>query len=269
VSEIGNSLREARIRRGLTIKDVEDVTKIRSRYLEALEQDDFEMIPGSTFAKAFLRTYATYLKLDGDKLVEEYRRTYEVHREEPGLMRSEAVQKPRSRTVAERKKRRTRRNQRGYAIAGVFAVVAIFLLIWFGLGARGSESPPLDSASFPSAVSSTNPVGEGVTTTVGAGTGSSTTTSPLVITGENIELLLTVSEGSCWLVVHEDGAEGDELFAGTLSAGGKKTFNGAKRYWMNVGKPEVLKVSVNGQALTFDGQAGAYLVTEAGIVPSQ
>jgi cytoskeleton protein RodZ len=268
VPEIGNSLREARIRRGLTIKDVEDVTKIRSRYLEALEEDDFEVMPGSTFARAFLRTYATFLKLDGDALVDEYRRSYETGKEEPGLLRSEAVQQPRSRTVAERKKRRVRRNQRGYAIVGVLAVVAVFLLAWFG--ARGDDpSPPLDSASFSSTATTSGYTDDSTTTTVGGGVAGSTTTSLVVTTGENVEVVLTVTEGSCWLVVREDSAEGAEMFAGTLSAGGKKTFDGAKRYWMNVGKPEVLAVSLNGVAHTVAGEAGAFLVTETGIVAAE
>ena len=59
MSEIGNSLREARIRQGLSIKDVEAATKIRGKYLEALEQDDFEVLPGPTYVKGFLRTYAS------------------------------------------------------------------------------------------------------------------------------------------------------------------------------------------------------------------
>jgi cytoskeletal protein RodZ len=268
VLEIGNSLREARIRKGLTIRDVEDATKIRSRYLEALEEDDFDVLPGPTYVKAFLRTYATYLKLNSGELVEEYRRLYETGKEEPGLMRSEAVQQPRSRTVAERKKRRTRRNQRGYAIVGLLAVIAVFLLAWFGSGRGGDGSPPLDSASFSSAATTTRPNSATTTTSAGGGAvGSTTSTSTMVTTGENVVMVLSVTEGSCWLVVREDSENGDELYAGTLSAGGQKTFDSAKRYWMNVGKPEVLSVSLNGAEQTIDAKAGAFIVTETGIVP--
>jgi cytoskeletal protein RodZ len=234
-----------------------------------LEEDDFEVMPGSTFARAFLRTYATFLKLDGDELVDEYRRAYETGREEPGLVRGEAVQRPRSRTVAERKKRRARRNQRGYIIVALLAVVAVFLLAWFGSQRGDDESPPLDSASFSSAVTTTDSTDDSTTTTDGGGGTSSTETSVVVATGENIEVVLSVTEGSCWLVVREDSEEGPEVFAGTLSAGGQKTFEGAKRYWMNVGKPEVLAVSLNGTAHTLDGEAGAFLITETGIVPAE
>ena len=70
--EIGDTLREARLRQGLTIKDVEDTLKIRGKYLQALEQDDFEVLPGDTFVRAFLRSYASFLGLEADVLVAEY-----------------------------------------------------------------------------------------------------------------------------------------------------------------------------------------------------
>ncbi len=220
--EIGNSLREARIRKGLTIKDVEDVTKIRSRYLEALEEDDFEVMPGSDLrsGRSCVRTRPSSSST-GTRWSMSIRRSYETGKEEPGLLRSEAVQQPRSRTVAERKKRRARRSQRGYAIVGVLAVVAVFLLAWFG--ARGDDpSPPLDSASFSSTATTSGYTDDSTTTTVGGGAAGSTTTSLVVTTGENVEVVLTVTEGSCWLVVREDSAEGAEMFAGTLSAGGSR-----------------------------------------------
>ena len=80
--EIGDTLREARSRKGLTLRDVEDGTKIRSRYIQALESDDFEVIPGPAYVKGFLRTYAGFLDLDADLLVNEYRVRYE-HAPEP------------------------------------------------------------------------------------------------------------------------------------------------------------------------------------------
>src|SRR2546421_8476296 len=70
---IGETLREARMRQHLDITDVEARTKIRAKYLRALENEDFGMLPGSTFVKSFLRTYAEFLGLDPHLLVEEYR----------------------------------------------------------------------------------------------------------------------------------------------------------------------------------------------------
>src|SRR4051812_50133567 len=70
---IGETLREARMRQHLDITDVEAQTKIRAKYLRALENEDFGMLPGATFVKSFLRTYAEFLGLDPHLLVEEYR----------------------------------------------------------------------------------------------------------------------------------------------------------------------------------------------------
>src|SRR4051794_5844587 len=77
MASIGETLREARMRQHLDIADVEDRTKIRAKYLRALENEEFGMLPGSTFVKTFLRTYAEVLGLDPHMLVEEYRATYE------------------------------------------------------------------------------------------------------------------------------------------------------------------------------------------------
>jgi cytoskeleton protein RodZ len=74
---IGETLREARMRQRLDIADVEGRTKIRAKYLRALENEEFGMLPGPTFVKTFLRTYAEMLGLDPHVLVEEYRAGFE------------------------------------------------------------------------------------------------------------------------------------------------------------------------------------------------
>lgn len=265
-------LREARIRKGLSIRDVEDATKIRVKYLEALEQDDFEVIPGSTYVKAFLRTYATYLKLDADELVDDYGRSHAVRREETGGVRGEAVQYSRSRTVAERERRRTRRTQRGFALIGVLAVAAVVLLAWLGSGIGGEGAARVSEASTPSATSPN--LGAGGTGTTVSANGTSTTVAPVVVTsGEDVTMVLTVTENSCWLVVNEDSGSGDQLYAGTLYSGGQMTFDGSKRYWMRVGNPGVLSVTVNGLEMAFpeltEQTTDQFYVTEAGIEPGE
>src|SRR3954453_13006456 len=70
---IGETLREARMRQRLDIADVEQRTKIRAKYLRALENEEFGMLPGPTFVKTFLRTYSEALGLDPHVLVEEDR----------------------------------------------------------------------------------------------------------------------------------------------------------------------------------------------------
>jgi cytoskeleton protein RodZ len=75
--EIGQTLREARMRQRIDMTEVESATKIRAKYLRALENEEWDLLPGSTFVKTFLRTYAEYLGLDSRLLVEEYRQRYE------------------------------------------------------------------------------------------------------------------------------------------------------------------------------------------------
>ena len=75
--EIGETLRETRMRRRIDMTEVEAATKIRAKYLRALENEEWDLLPGPTFVKTFLRTYAEYLDLDPRLLVEEYRQRYE------------------------------------------------------------------------------------------------------------------------------------------------------------------------------------------------
>jgi len=76
MAEIGAMLREARMREHLDIAEFETRTKIRAKYLRALEDEEWSLLPGYTFTKAFLRTYADMLGLDGRLLVDEFKRQY-------------------------------------------------------------------------------------------------------------------------------------------------------------------------------------------------
>ena len=80
--EIGNSLREARLRRHIEFADAEHGTKIRGKYLRALEDERFELLPSHTYIKGFLRSYAEYLGLDGQLYVDEYNSRFVVGEED-------------------------------------------------------------------------------------------------------------------------------------------------------------------------------------------
>src|SRR3954462_573368 len=80
--EIGSSLREARLRQGLDFPELEQGTKIRGKYLRALEDEQFDVLPAQTYVKGFLRSYAEYLGLDGQLYVDEYNSRFVVGEEE-------------------------------------------------------------------------------------------------------------------------------------------------------------------------------------------
>jgi cytoskeletal protein RodZ len=77
MADIGSTLREARIRARIDMLEVETRTKIRAKYLRAIENEEWDLLPGPVYAKSFLRTYGDYLGLDSRMLVEEYKRQYE------------------------------------------------------------------------------------------------------------------------------------------------------------------------------------------------
>src|SRR6185295_2933918 len=75
--DIGTTLREARMRARIDISEIESETKIRAKYLRALENEEWDLLPGPTFVKSFLKTYADALGLDGKLLIEEYKLRHE------------------------------------------------------------------------------------------------------------------------------------------------------------------------------------------------
>ena len=82
---IGAALEQERERQGLSLSDVEERTKIRTRYLRALETEDWDIIPGPTYVRGFLRAYAEALGLDPEELVDDYREEFEPAQPRRGL----------------------------------------------------------------------------------------------------------------------------------------------------------------------------------------
>src|SRR4051812_14699045 len=81
--QIGPSLREARTRRGLSPADVHKAVRIRERYLTALEEERWDMLPGDAYTKGFLRTYAEFLGLNGQLYIDEFNARIAQHEDEP------------------------------------------------------------------------------------------------------------------------------------------------------------------------------------------
>jgi cytoskeletal protein RodZ len=140
--EIGETLREARMRRRIDMADVETATKIRAKYLRALESEEWELLPGPTFVKTFLRTYADYLELDSRLLVEEYKQRFE---------------RPAGMDVTPLNLRRQRRRRRVAPRIGPGVVVvlgiAILLVALYLLGVSGGN----DETQPPAAVETATP----------------------------------------------------------------------------------------------------------------
>jgi cytoskeleton protein RodZ len=149
--DIGTTLREARMRARIDISEIEAETKIRAKYLRALENEEWDLLPGPTYVKSFLRTYADALGLDGKLLIEEYKLRHE---------RLSDVELQPITPLGQRERRRRPRAAvpRGLLVAVV--VVGILVGLWV-IGNRNNDdsasksSTPPPSTSKPSTTSTT------------------------------------------------------------------------------------------------------------------
>lgn len=130
---VGSRLREARTRKKLSVSQVEAATKIRGRYLQAIEDGDWEQLPGDVYARAFIRTYGSFLGLDGERLAEEHRR--ETGAARPGERLPRVEPRP----------RRAPRGSRGpqlppRLIAAAVSALVVVALVVVGLSSGGGSS---------------------------------------------------------------------------------------------------------------------------------
>ena len=240
--EIGNSLREARLRQGLEFPELEQATKIRGKYLRALEQEEFEQLPGPTYVKGFLRSYAEYLGLDGQLYVDEYNSRFLVGEEE-------APFKPRRSSAGRGQHRRVESSVVLLALAGIALVTALVFVAWkFG----GSNSPQ----TIPNPRAATGKHKKAVPR------------KPRHRPARTLRahLLLTATGGDCWLEVHKGSSNGKLAYAGTLQPGSRPLDFTAKRLWIIAGAPQNLTVKLNGNRRTFPrGNPSIVLVSPKGI----
>lgn len=124
------------MRARIDVSEIEAQTKIRAKYLRALENEEWDLLPGPTFVRSFLRTYAQALGLDDKALVDEYRRLYE----QPSELDHQPVMSAPRRTPP-RSGSGGVRPSRGYVIAvGVFGVLIVLLLVGLLSGKGGGSS---------------------------------------------------------------------------------------------------------------------------------
>jgi cytoskeleton protein RodZ len=223
VFEIGNSLRSARERQGLGYPEIELATKIRAKYIRALEEEDFDSVPGDAYVRGFLRTYADYLGLDGDVYVDEYASRFMAGwRDEP----VERPEKPRVR----RRERRLERRAVLLVLAGIALVTAlIFVAFRYGGG-------------------TTHPKGFGTQPKHRRAAAS----RQLVLRG--------VGPGT-YVEVRRNRRTGHVVLQGTVGAGESDKLSGS-RFYLLVRRPAGLRVTLNGRAVALPAAANlSVLVT--------
>jgi cytoskeleton protein RodZ len=237
--EIGGSLREARRRRNLELTEVEKATRIRVQQLEALEREQFDLLPPDPYRRSFLREYADFLGLDGDLYVS----AYDLRFRAPELG---APPSPPRGSVGALLGRRA-----ALAIAGIALVALVGVAVWQLGGGGGGTAPPT------------------LTTTV-APTRSrprSRAPSPARATAPPL-LVFTAARGNCWLWVRLRSTTGKTVYEQTLQPGQRVRFGLRRRLWIRVGAPWNLDASIGRRPVTLPAHTGNLLATAAGLRPA-
>jgi hypothetical protein len=235
VFEIGSSLREARERQDLELSKVEQATHIRARHLAALEEERFDVIPGDAYAKGFLRTYADFLGLDGQRFVDEYNTRFPPSEEPPGV------------SLARVRRRRSLLHSR---LVVVLAFAVLLGLIGWRLAAVESRHTAAPSPA-PRTVSHARLSQPTVPHTEPA---RRATTARIVLSARD----------RCWISVRLDSKFGRRLYERTLEPGESVRF-ARRRLWIRIGAPWYLAARLNGRPVRLPASTGNVVVTPTGI----
>jgi hypothetical protein len=220
VFEIGNSLREARLRQGLEFPEIEQATKIRGKYLRALEEEQFEVLPAQTYVKGFLRSYADYLGLDGQLYVDEFNSRYVR-----GEFEDEEEQAYRPRIAGAGRGGGTFQGKAVLLTVALIAGLTVFFFAAWKLG--GNDSQDLRPLKPPAAAKPKPPK-------------------------PKARLVASGVAGGSYIVVRSGSRTSKPIYSGTLENGKKQRFVG-RRLWIYVYAPANLRLRLNGQARAVPG----------------
>jgi hypothetical protein len=219
VFEIGNSLREARLRQGLDFPEIEQATKIRGKYLRSLEEEQFDVLPAQTYVKGFLRSYADYLGLDGQLYVDEFNSRYVR-----GELEEEEEQQPFRLRGSESMGRSN--GLQGKAVMVTIAVIAGLTVFVFAAAKRAGNHDEGNPLGNPPA---TSHVKKRQTT--------------LVVSGV---------AGGAYVAVYRGSRGKKPIYQGTLEPGNPRTFVG-RHLWLYVIAPANLRLRLNGKPQVVPG----------------
>jgi cytoskeleton protein RodZ len=216
--DIGLSLAAARRAQGLGLAEVEALTCIRQRNLTALEDEQFGLLPGRAYARAFLRTYASALGLEADRFVAEFERRYP----EPDQVETPAL----------RPRRRRELPVRSFVVVGSIAAVIGFVA-WSGNSQPAPLAPfrtvaPAEAAPLP--------------------VRRATRPRAATVAAVDRRLVIHATGGPCWLVVRRGGGTGPVLYEATLRAGQTIRF-AAPKVWIRLGAPGNVSIRRSGRSV--------------------
>jgi transcriptional regulator with XRE-family HTH domain len=250
MSAIGPTLREARLRDGWDIAEVEERTKIRAKYLRALENEEWSLLPGPTYTKGFLRTYGEVLGIDWRLLVDEYKREWEEPHE-PDLVpvRTTLPYDPRQRGP--------RRLGRWI---GALALIVVLALGFVLVGRLGSGTPA------PKAPPAQKPAGVGVSVSGASGTTATAVSclagAPDYVAADCVSLRVVAQAAGLYVCVLGDGRR---RLDGDLSLGARTAVYHARQFVLTLGSSAAVLV-IDGKRVRPAASTGPlrYSITPAG-----
>ncbi len=221
------------MRRGLDFAQAELATKVRGKYLRALEEEQFDVLPAQTYVKGFLRTYAEYLGLDGQLYVDEYNSRFVGAGDD---------HEPRARRSTARPQHRHRRIETNVVLVVLAAIVVAMVVIisaW-KTSDNNSATPP---RTTPATVKRHH--------------------APAAL------LTLTGLRGSTHVAARVGSASGAVAFDGTISKGGSPVALRGHRLWLQIDSPENLRIQVRGKLVHVPGlKPRVIIVTPTGWQPA-
>jgi cytoskeleton protein RodZ len=249
--EIGATLREARMRARIDVSEIEAQTKIRAKYLRALENEEWGLLPGPTFVKSFLRTYAQALGLDGKALVEEYR----LEHERPSDAMLEPIVSTPQRNRGRGRASSSKESSRGFMLAvGAIGLVIVVLIVLLIAGGGGSSKHPPGTAA---SVTKTN------SHTTSSHSSHKRSTSGRSADSSDLVSLSLKASGSVYVCLVGD--DGHKLIPGLILAAGETTATyHAKRFEVDLGNSSAtLILDGTARPVTPSSEPIGYSITKA------
>jgi cytoskeleton protein RodZ len=254
MAEIGSTLREARMRAHIDITEVEARTKIRAKYLRALENEEWDLLPGPVYVKSFVKTYGDFLGLDSRLLIDEFKRRYERPMEYEG--RSSSAPPTTARERSRRQQKRPSRlsaflfSPRSVIVVALAVIVLAIIVIGSHRNSGGGTTVPVTNTVAGN--QGTNP-GKSHTTT---GSGHTTTTTPVTKTTPPPPQKATfalVATGTVWVCVENQAHK--VLVPGVIYTVGQKVpTKTGKTLLVGLGNSHA-DLTVNGKPYTPAGSA--------------
>lgn len=219
---VGQKLQDERLRQGLSLEEIEEETKIRKYYLEALEQENYDVLPPQVYATGFVRKYAKILGLNEDEYSREFKQQAYSREEQVEMAEITEPLAPTNKVVL----------PWGNIMAGIIFLV---LAIWIGNYVVGYIADRSTQEVEPQVPGIHQP-GEQTPTPDPTPTPPATPVTPVA----KLELRTTQP---CWVSVIVDG---EAQYTATMPAGEERTFEGNELIYIKVGNAGGLEITFNG-----------------------